>query len=130
VRAVERWKTVTGAKRGARKMQVPQLLVSYTCDQDATVRIGGVVSIAAVRHGRKITKAQAIKLATVATRAAPGKAEPGVVLTLADAAAKAVNAGVRTTATVTFTVKNANGVGVGTIKFVLLPPARATHGHG
>jgi hypothetical protein len=128
VRAEERWKTVGATKRRPRKVQVPELLVSYTCDQNATVRIGGAVSIAAARHGRTLTKAVAIKLATVSSRAAPGKAEPGIVLALAASAAKAVSAGIRTTATVQFTVKNANGIGVGTIKFQLRPPARAVHG--
>ncbi len=130
VRAEERWKTVGATKPRRRKLQVPEILVRYTCDQDATVRIGGAISIAAARHGRTLTKAVAIKLATVSSRAAPGTAEPGVVLALAASAAKAVSAGIRTTATVRFTVKNANGIGVGTIKFLLLPPMRATHGHG
>jgi hypothetical protein len=103
------------------------ILVTYTCDQNAAVRIGGVVTIAPTRHGRKTTKAQAINLAAVSSSAVLGKAAPGVDVRLPASAAKAVRNGVRAAVAVAFRVFNANGVGVGTIRFPLFPPARATH---
>jgi hypothetical protein len=104
---------------------VPELLVTYTCDQNASVRVSGVLAIASSGHGRKITKAMAIDLAPVSSRAVSGAMSPGVVLALPASAAKALSHGVRTSASVTFTVKNANGIGVGVLRFRLLPRARA-----
>jgi hypothetical protein len=103
------------------------ILVTYTCDQNAAVRIGGVVTIAATRHGRTTTKAQTISLAPVSSSAVLGKAAPGVDVRLPASAAKAVRNGVRAAVAVAFRVFNANGAGVGTIRFPLFPPARATH---
>jgi hypothetical protein len=127
VRAKERWRLV-GPRR--RKIEVPQLVVTYSCDQSAAVLVGGAVRIAAVRYKEKLTKPRTVKLATVSAKAVLGKAQPGVVLALPAVAAKALRKGVRTEATVTFTVKNANGTGIGTIKFLILPPARVTHATG
>jgi len=106
---------------------VPVILVTYTCDQNAAVRIGGVVTIAPTRHGRKVTKARTISLAPVSSSAVLGKAGHGVVVALPASADRAVRNGVRTAVAGTFRVFNANGIGVGTIKFPLVPPARATH---
>jgi hypothetical protein len=127
VTARERWRVVRSAKRRAHRRRVPVILVTYTCDQNAAVRIGGVVTIAPTRHGRKTTKAQAINLAAVSSSAVLGKAAPGVDVRLPASAAKAVRNGVRAAVAVAFRVFNANGVGVGTIRFPLFPPARATH---
>lgn len=127
VTARERWRVVRGAKRRARRRKVPVILVTYTCDQNAAVRIGGVVTIAPTGHGRKTTKAQAINLAPVSSSAVLGKAAPGVDMRLPASAAKAVRNGVRAAVAVAFRVFNANGSGVGTIRFPLFPPARATH---
>jgi hypothetical protein len=129
VRARERWKLVGGPKR-RHKLEVPQLLVTYTCDQSAAVRVGGAVRIAAVRHKGKLTRPRTVKLATVSSQAVLGRAQPGVVLAVPATVVKALRKGVRAEATVTFTVKNANGTGVGTIKFLILPPARVTHKRG
>jgi hypothetical protein len=118
---------VGAAKRRTRKREEPVLLITYTCDQDATVRIGGVVTIAATSHGRKMTKAQTINLAPVSSSAVPGKAAPRIVLPLPASAAKALRNGVRAALTVTFRVLNANGAGVGTIRFSRFPPAPTTH---
>jgi hypothetical protein len=123
VRARERWKLVRGPKR-RHKLEVPQLVVTYACDQSAAVRVGGAVRIAAVRYKGKLTKPRTVKLPTVSSQAVIGKAQPGVVLALPAVVARALRKGVRTEATVTFTVKNANGTGVGTIRFLILPPAR------
>jgi len=126
VTARERWRVVRGAKRRARQHKVPVILVTYTCDQNAAVRIGGVVTIAPTRHGRKTTKARTINLALVSSSAVLGKAAPGVDVRLPASAAKAVRNGVRAAVAVAFRVFNANGIGVGTIRFPLLPPTRAT----
>jgi hypothetical protein len=127
VRARERWRVMRGANRRARRLEVPVILVTYTCDQNATVRIGGVVTIAPTRHGRKMTKVQTINLTLVSSSAVLGKAAPDVVVALPASAAKALRNGVRTAVTVTFRVLNANGVGVGTIRFPRFPPAPASH---
>jgi hypothetical protein len=121
VRAKERWR-LRGPRR--HKVEVPDLLVSYSCDQSAAVLVGGTVRIAAVRYKGKLTKPRTVKLPTVSSQAVIGKAQPGVVLALPAVVARALRKGVRTEATVTFTVKNANGTGVGTIRFLILPPAR------
>jgi hypothetical protein len=105
-------------------------VVTYTCDQSAAVRVGGAVRIAAVRHNGKLTKPRTVKLATVSSQAVLGRPQPGVVLALPATVAKALRKGVRAEATVTFTVKNANGTGVGTIRFLILPPTRVTHRRG
>jgi hypothetical protein len=125
VRAREQWRIVRGAKRRARRLQVPVILVTYTCDQNAAVRIGGVVTIAPTRHGRKVTKARTINLAPVSSSALLGKTHPGVVVALPASVATAGRNGVQTAVAVTFRVFNANGAGVGTIRFRLLPPVRA-----
>jgi hypothetical protein len=125
VRARERWRVVRGPKRRARR--VPVILVTYTCDQNASVRIGGVVTIAPASHGRKMTRVRTINLTRVSSSAALGKAAPDVVVALPASAAKALRNGGRTTVTVTFRVLNANGIGVGTIRFPRFPPAPATH---
>jgi hypothetical protein len=122
VRAKERWTTGRRARPRAPKLQIPELVVNYTCDQDAAVRIAGVVKIAPAGHGRKRTKAKTINLATVSSSAVLGKASPGTMLALPSSVAKALRAGVRTSVTVTFTVKNAKGIGIGIISFRLLPP--------
>ena len=127
VTARERWRAVRGAKRRARRRKVPVILVTYTCDQNAAVRIGGVVTIAPTRHGRTTTKARTINLAPVSSSAVLGKAAPGVDVRLPASAANAVRNGVRAAVAVAFRVFNANGAGVGTIRFPLFPPARATH---
>jgi hypothetical protein len=126
VTAREQWRGVRGAKRRARRRRVPVVLVTYTCDQNAAVRIGGVVTIAPTRHGRKPTKARTINLPLVSSSAVLGKAAPGVEVRLPASAAKAVRNGIRAAVAVAFRVFNANGIGVGTIRFPLLPPARAT----
>jgi hypothetical protein len=123
VRARERWRLVGGPRR-RHKLEVPELLVTYACDQSAAVLVGGTVRIAAVRYNGKLTKPRTVKLPTVSSQAVIGRAQPGVVLALPAAVAKALRKGVRTEATVTFTVKNANGTGVGTIRFLILPPTR------
>ena len=125
VRAKERWRLV--GRRRRHKLEVPELAVTYTCDQSAAVLVGGAVRIAAVRHNEKLTKPRTVKLTTVTAKAVLGKAHPAVVLAIPAVAAKALRQGVRTEATVTFTVKNTNGTGIGTIKFLILPPARVTH---
>jgi Bacterial Ig-like domain (group 3) len=122
VRAKERWTTGRRARPRAPKLQIPELVVNYTCDQDAAVRIAGVVKIAPAGHGRKRTKGKTINLATVSSSAVLGKASPGTVLALPSSVAKALRAGVRTSVTVTFIVKNAKGSGIGIISFRLLPP--------
>lgn len=127
VTARERWRVVRGAKRRARRPKVPVILVTYTCDQNAAVRIGGVVTIAPTRHGRKTTKAQTINLPAVSSSAVLAKAAPGVDVRLPASAAKAVRNGVRAAVAVAFRVFNANGIGVGTIRFPLFPPAQPTH---
>jgi hypothetical protein len=130
VGARERWRIAGGARRRVRRVKVPVLLISYTCDQNSTVRIGGVVTIAPTSHGRKMTKAQTINLAPVSSSAVLGKADAGVVLALPASVARAVRDGVRTAVAVTFTVKNANGIGVATLKFPLFPFAPAAHRRG
>jgi hypothetical protein len=127
VTARERWRVLPGTKRRANRRKVPVILVTYTCDQNAAVRIGGVVTIAPTRHGRKTTKARTINLAPVSSSAVLGKAAPGVDVRLPASATKAVRNGVRAAVAVAFRVFNANGIGVGTIRFPLFPPARATH---
>jgi uncharacterized lipoprotein YbaY len=122
VTARERWRVVRGAKRRVRRRKVPVILVTYTCDQNAAVRIGGVVTLVPTRHGRKTTKARTINLALVSSSAVLGKAAPGVDVRLPASAAKAVRNGVRAAVAVAFRVFNANGIGVGTIRFPLLPP--------
>jgi hypothetical protein len=122
VRAKQRWRSARRAKPRAIKVQVPELVVNYTCDQDAAVRIAGVVKLARAGHGGKTTKARTINLATVSSRAVLGKASPGVILALPASVTKALRAGVRTSVIVRFTVKNAKGSGVGTISFRLFPP--------
>jgi hypothetical protein len=123
VRAKERWRIASGAKLRARKVRVPEVLITYTCDQNATVSVSGVVGIASSRRGHKTTKATAINLAPVSSRAVI-TATAGVVLALPASTATALSRGVRTSVTVTFKVKNANGIGVGTLKFRLLPRAQ------
>jgi hypothetical protein len=127
VRAREQWRVVRRAKQRARRLQVPMIVVTYTCDQSAAVRIGGVVTIGPTRRGRKVTKARTITLAPVSSSAVLGKPHPGVVVALPTSVANAVRNGVRTAVAVTFRVFNANGAGVGTIRFRLLPPVRAIH---
>lgn len=122
VRAKERWRSARRAKPRVLKVQIAELVVNYTCDQDAAVRIAGVAKIARAGHGRRTTKAKTINLATVSSRAVLGKASPGAILALPASVAKALRAGVRTSVTVTFTVKNAKGSGVGIISFGLFPP--------
>jgi Bacterial Ig-like domain (group 3) len=123
VRARQRWRMASGAKRRARKLQKPELLVTYTCDQNAAVRVSGVLGIVSSSHGRKSTKT--INLAPVSSLAVIGKADSGIVLSLPSSAGRALRHGVRTSVTVRFTVKNANGIGVGVIRFRLFPMARA-----
>lgn len=117
----EQSKLLGAGKTRARKVRVPVLLVRYTCDQNASVHIGGVVTIAATRHGRKVTKARSIALAAVSSRAIAGKPAPGVVLALPTLVSNALSAGVKTIAAVTFTVKNPNGTGLATLKLTLVP---------
>jgi hypothetical protein len=119
VRAREQSRTARPRKPGARKLKKTVIVVSYTCDQNASVRVGGSVTIAAAGHGRKRSKARTIKLASVSAQAALGKAEPGVVLVLPAAATSALSRGVSTRAAVAFTVSNANGIGLATIRFTL-----------
>ena len=119
-----RWKTTGTGRRAARKKPVPVLVVSYTCDQKATVRIDGAVTIPAAGRGRKRTRARTIALTPATSHAAPGTAAPAVVLSLPATVVKAVRAGARTPATVTFTVKNANGVGVATLKVIVAPQGK------
>jgi hypothetical protein len=115
---------VAGAKRRSPKVEVPELVVTYTCDQDAAVGIGGAVTIPATKHAGKTTKARTIKLTAVSSSAALGKARSAVVA-LPASAAKALRSGVRGAgATVTFKVSNAAGTGVATLKFLLTPPQR------
>jgi len=128
VRAKERWRLVGRARR--HKLAVPELVVTYTCDQSAAVFVGGAVRIAAIRYNGKLTKPRTVQLRTVSAKAVLGKAQPAVVLAIPAVAAKALRKGVRTEATVTFTVKNANGTGIGTIRFLVLPPARVPHRRG
>ena len=103
---------------------------TYTCDQSAAVRLDCVVTIAPSVHGRRRTRAKSLKLAPSESHAEPGKTEPAIVLRMPAAAVKALNAGHRTTATVKFTVQNANGSGVATFSFVLIPLPGAKHGGG
>jgi hypothetical protein len=120
VRAREQLRTTKARRRGARKIKRTVIVVSYTCDQNASVRVGGSVTIAATGHGRKRSKARTIKLASVSAQAALGKAEPGVVLVLPAAATSALSRGIATRAAVAFTVSNANGIGLATIRFTLV----------
>jgi hypothetical protein len=129
VRAREQWRLAHSAKQRARRLQVPMIVVTYTCDQSAAVRIGGVVTIAPTHRGRKVTKARTINLAPVSSSAVLGKTHSGVVVALPAPVAKAVRNGVRTAVAVTFRVFNANGAGVGTIRFRLLPPVRVSRAH-
>jgi hypothetical protein len=122
VHAKQRWRSARRAKPRALKVQIPELVVNYTCDQDAAVHIAGVVKIARAGHGRKRTQAKTINLATVSSRAVLGKASPEVILALPASVTKALRAGVRTSVIVRFTVRNAKGSGVGTISFRLFPP--------
>jgi hypothetical protein len=119
VRAREQSRTTRARRRGARKIKRTVIVVSYTCDQNASVRVGGSVTIAATGHGRKRSRARTIKLASVSAQAALGKAEPGVVLVLPAAATSALSRGISTRAAVAFTVSNANGIGLATIRFTL-----------
>jgi len=119
--ASEHWKTTTTGKRHRRKQNVPMIVVSYTCDQNATVRIAGALTIPAAGRGRKRTKARTLQLTPAASQAIGGKAAPAVVLGLPTTAAKALTGAVRERATVTFTVKNANGIGVANLALTLIP---------
>jgi hypothetical protein len=96
------------------------LVVTYSCDQTARVRISSVLAIAASGHGRSQTKAKTIKLEVAAVEAVLGTPQPAVVLALPSAAAKALKAGARTVAAITFTVRNGNGTGVATLKLTLV----------
>jgi hypothetical protein len=122
--AKQRWSSVTRRKRPHR-VEVPTLLVTYTCDQTATVRIGGTVTIAATRRRGKVKKARTIDLRPVSSTAAAGRAQPAV-LALPASAATALRSAVRTGVVVTFKVSNANGSGAATIRFLLTPPPHTT----
>ena len=115
------WRSVPNPRKRPRKITVPVLLVTYNCDQAADVRIGGVVTIPAATHGRVRTKARKVTLAAVSAKSAPGVAEPAVVLRLPTTVVKALEAGSRTPAAVTFTVQNVNGMGAATLKVVVAP---------
>jgi hypothetical protein len=118
--AKQRWSSVTRRKRPHR-VEVPTLLVTYTCDQSATVRIGGTVTIAATRRGGKVKRARTIDLMPASSTAAAGRAQPAA-LALPASAATALRSAVRTGVVVTFKVSNANGSGAATIRFLLTPP--------
>jgi hypothetical protein len=122
----EQWRSV-GSKRHPR--QTPLLLVPYTCDQNAAVKIEGLVSIKAGGHGRNRIKARTLKLLPGSSAAIAGQASPAVVLPMPEPVAKALGAGARTTATVTFTVRNSNGAGVATLRLTLVAPPKK-HAHG
>jgi len=119
--ASEAWKSTPTGKRHGRKKNVPMILVPYTCDENATVRIAGAITVPANGRGRKRTKAKTFQLAALTRAAVANKSAPAVVLTLPSSAAKALTSGVRERASVTFTVKNANGTGVATLTLTLLP---------
>ena len=120
------WRSVPNPRKRRRKITVPVLLVNYTCDQSATVRINGIVTVPAATHGRVRTKARKVALAAVSAKSDPGVAEPAVVLRLPTAVVNAVKGGSRAPAAVTFTVQNANGMGAATLKVVVAP--RRKHG--
>ena len=120
------WRSVPNPRKRRRKVTVPVLLVNYTCDQSATVRINGVVTVPAATHGRVRTKARKVALAAVSAKSEPGVAEPAVVLRLPTAVVNALKAGSRAPAAVTFTVQNGNGMGAATLKVVVAP--RRKHG--
>ena len=120
------WRSVPNPRKRPRKITVPVLLVNYTCDQSATVRINGVVTVPAATHGRVRTKAKKVALVAVSAKSEPAVAEPAVVLRLPTAVVNALKAGSRTPAAVTFTVQNANGMGAATLKVVVAP--RRKHG--
>jgi len=109
------------AKRGAPKTKVFEILVIYACDQSAGVRVGGSIAIAASGHGSKRSKAQKLKLRSLSSQAVGGAKQPGIVLMLPARVGAALSRGAKSTASVEFTVSNANGIGVATIRFSLAP---------
>ncbi len=120
VKARER-SVLKATKRGAPKTKVLEILVTYSCDQSAAVRVGGSIAIAAGRHARRRSKAQTVRLRTLSSRAVPGGKQPGLVLMLPVRVREALKRGAETSASVEFTVSNANGIGVATIRFGLVP---------
>jgi hypothetical protein len=110
---------VKAAKHGAPKTKQVVIVVSYRCDQTASIRAGATLKIAASGHGRTLVKAQTIKLRSVSGSAVGGGTQPGVVLVLPTRVATALSHGIKVSAAVEFTVTNANGIGVATIRFTL-----------
>ncbi|HWX52138.1 MAG TPA: hypothetical protein VNY34_02520 [Solirubrobacteraceae bacterium] len=109
----------TVGRRGQRHKE-PALSVTYTCDQTATVRITGVVTIAGRTRAGKKTRATNLALAPAKAPATAGKASSPVFLALPPAAVKALNAGRRTTTALSLTVQNANGRSLGTLRLTLV----------
>jgi hypothetical protein len=109
-----------GGKRPAQRRKVPVLSITYNCDQDAVVRIEGVVKVAGGTHGRKRTRAKTLTLASSQTRSVAGRTSAPVVLALPAAAVKALNAGSRTTTALHLRVQNANGRSVGVLRLILV----------
>jgi hypothetical protein len=112
------------SRKKARKVSLAVIVVSYTCNQPATVTISANVTIPATVHAGNRTKAKTLKLTPVSASAAAGVAAPAVVLTLPAAAIRALNVGTRLPAVVAFKVQNANGLGVATLKVVAAPQGK------
>ncbi len=109
------------AKRSSAKTKTFEILVSYRCDQSAAVRVGGSIVIAGATQSGKHSRAQTLKLRALTSRAAPGGRQPALVLMVPARVATALSHGAKASTAVEFTVSNANGIGVATIRFNLAP---------
>ena len=125
--AKERWLVTRRAKHRASKVRLPVLSVSYSCDQSAAISIEAKVAIAAGGRGSKRTKAKKIGFTPASSQSVAGQTPPAVVVALGSAVSKALGAHLHARATIKFTVRNANGVGVATIKLTLVPLSKTTH---
>ena len=83
------------------------------------MRIGGSITIAAAAHSGK--RPQTLKLHTLSSSAVPSGHQPAVVLKLPARVTTALSQHLKTSASVEFTVSNANGIGVASIRFSLAP---------
>jgi hypothetical protein len=109
------------AKRSSAKTKTFEILVSYRCDQSAAVRVGGSIVIAGATQSGKHSRAQTLKLRALTSRAVPGGRQPALVLVVPARVATALSHGAKASTAVEFTVSNANGIGVATIRFNLAP---------
>lgn len=113
--ARETWKKL----KRPRKHEVPELSLSYSCDQNASVRIQASIAVAARGKGHARTKARAYTLPSGSYAVVAGQSAPAVVLALPSGVLNALSAKQHTAATVKFTVQNTNGTGIASLKLAL-----------